>query len=242
MGKTRISVALATYNGERYLKEQIDSVLRNLSSGDEIVVSDDGSSDATLDILKQYQGGRIPVRILKGPGKGIKQNIGTALSACRGQYIFLADQDDVWADGKVDRVMKYLGRDGCKLVCHDARVMNGNLTKVRMPSFFAYRGSKPGFFANLLKNRYMGCCMAFCAELLDSVLPIPEEIEMHDQWIGMLNDWEGGKSRFIREQLLDYRRHGANVSDFSHGTPFAMLRKRMVLLGSIFRRKILRKY
>ena len=124
MGKTRISVAVAAYNGERYLKAQMDSILINLSKGDEVVVSDDGSSDNTLAILKAYQGQDIPVRILKGPGKGIKQNIANALKECRGKYIFLADQDDVWAEGKVERVMRYLGKDGCRLVCHDARVMD----------------------------------------------------------------------------------------------------------------------
>ena len=147
---------MASYNGEKYIKEQMDSILRNLNPQDEIVVSDDGSTDATLRILKSYQGGKIPVRLKKGPGRGIKQNIGTALAACRGTYIFLADQDDVWTDDKVERVMAHLGKDGCRLVCHDAKVMDASLTKVLMPSFFAYRGSKPGFLNNLLKNRYMG--------------------------------------------------------------------------------------
>ena len=242
MGKIRISVAIATYNGEQYIKEQIDSILKNLNGSDEIVISDDGSLDRTLEIIKEYQDGRGNVRLLSGPGKGIKQNIGTALSACRGKYIFLADQDDVWADNKVSRVMQYLGRDGCTLVCHDARVMDASLTKVRMPSFFAYRNSKPGFLNNLLKNRYMGCCMAFDASLLPVILPIPDEIEMHDQWIGMLHDMGGGKSVFLEDKLLLYRRHGANVSDFSHGTLPQMLRKRFVLLSALLRRKILRKY
>ena len=233
---------MASYNGEKYIKEQMDSILRNLNPQDEIVVSDGGSTDATLRILKSYQGGKIPVRLKKGPGRGIKQNIGTALAACRGTYIFLADQDDVWTDDKVERVMAHLGKDGCRLVCHDAKVMDASLTKVLMPSFFAYRGSKPGFLNNLLKNRYMGCCMAFEAGLLSGVLPIPDEIEMHDQWIGLLNDWGGAKSTFLREKLLYYRRHEANVSDFSHGTVPGMLRKRAVLFCALFRRKILRKY
>lgn len=242
MGNIRISVAVATYNGERYIRQQMDSILMNLSDADEVVVSDDGSADQTPAIIKEYQGGRIPVRLIKGPGRGIKQNIAAALFACKGSYIFLADQDDVWTKHKVAKVMEYLGRDGCKLVCHDAAVMDASLTQVLKPSFFAYRGSKAGFWNNLLKNRYMGCCMAFEAGLLKEALPIPDEIEMHDQWIGMLNDLRGGKSAFIGDKLLLYRRHGANVSDFSHGTVFMMLRKRFVLARAIFRRRVLRKY
>lgn len=236
MEKVRISVAVATYNGEKYIREQLDSILANLSAEDEIIVSDDGSTDTTPDILKEYQNKEIPLKVVAGPGKGIKQNINEALKHCRGQYIFLADQDDVWAQNKVSKVMEYLGKDGCKLVNHDAQVMNADLTEVQMPSFFAYRGSKPGFFHNLWKNRYMGCCMAFDRYLLPYVLPIPDKIEMHDQWIGMINDRKGGKSVFIPDKLLLYRRHDSNVSDFSHGTFMELIHKRRRLLWAMLRR------
>ena len=138
--------------------------------------------------------------------------------------------------------MEYLGKDGCRLVCHDARVMNASFTEVKMESFFSYRGSKPGFLNNLLKNRYMGCCMAFEKSLLPYVLPISEKVEMHDQWIGMINDLRGGNSRFIGDRLLLYRRHDANVSDFSHGTLLQMAVKRLILLRELYKRKKLWKY
>lgn len=233
MEKVRISVAVATYNGEKYIREQIESILDNLSPCDEIIVSDDGSTDATLDILKEYEGQEIPLQIIQGPGKGIKQNINEALKCCHGQYIFMADQDDVWTKDKVQTVMQYLGKNGCKLVNHDAQVMNAALTEVRMPSFFAYRGSKPGFWQNLWKNRYMGCCMAFDSSLLPYVLPIPDKIEMHDQWIGIINDLRGGNSRFIEDKLLLYRRHDTNVSDFTHGTFGEMVGKRWRLIKAL---------
>ncbi len=237
MEEIRISVAVAVYNGEKYIREQMDSILKNLTASDEVIVSDDGSSDATVKILEEYQNGEIPVRIIAGPGKGIKQNINAALEQCRGQYIFMSDQDDVWTDNKVRIVMQYLGKNGCSLVCHDAQVMNADLTRVQMPSFFSYRGSKPGFLNNLLKNRYMGCCMAFEKNLLSYVLPIPDEIEMHDQWIGIINDLKGRNSVFIRDKLLLYRRHDANVSDFSHGTVLEMAVKRMRLVRILLNRK-----
>ncbi len=146
MGNIRISVAVASYNGERYIKEQMDSIVRNLTCRDEIIVSDDGSSDRTRELVREYQNGEIPVRLLQGPGLGIKQNINAALSACRGDYIFLADQDDVWTDDKVEKVMEYLGKDGCRLVCHDARVMNASFTEVKMESFFSHTvAQSPGF-------------------------------------------------------------------------------------------------
>ena len=237
MDRIRISAAVATYTGERYIREQIDSIWKNLSKEDEIIISDDGSSDHTLEILKEYEGKEIPVKVIKGPGLGIKQNINAALKECRGEYIFLADQDDVWTDDKVEKVMQYLSREDCRLVTHDAKVMDAALMHVQMESFFAYRGSKAGFLNNLLKNRYMGCCMAFKSSLLPYVLPIPDEIEMHDQWIGMINDLLHGNSIFIPDKLLLYRRHDANVSDFSHGTVIEMLKKRIRLLKSIRKRQ-----
>ena len=79
--------------------------------------------------------------------------------------------------------------------------------------------------------------MAFERGILPYALPIPEEIEMHDQWIGMIHDMRGGNSVFIREKLLLYRRHDSNVSDFSHGTVFQMICRRLTLLRAIGRRR-----
>lgn len=242
MGKVRVSVALASYNGERYIREQIESILANLTERDEIVVSDDGSKDNTLTVLQEYQKGRIPLRILKGPGKGIKKNFENAIRHCRGEYIFLSDQDDVWMKHKVERVLPYLEKGECRLLNHDARVMDGELKEEIMPSFFAYRGSAPGFVKNFVKNRYMGCCMAFHRSLVPFALPLPEDIEMHDQWIGLVNDLTAKDSFFLREPLILYRRHDKNVSDFTHGTFFQMVKKRMILAKALLCWKILKKY
>lgn len=243
MGEVKISVALASYNGEKYIGEQIDSILASFEGGSvsekireyEIVVSDDGSTDSTLEILKEYRKRGVNLKILKGPGKGVKKNMENAIRHSRGKYIFLSDQDDLWMENKVERVMAYLGKKGCMLVNHDARVMDKELEKEIMPSFFAYRRSVPGFIPNFIKNRYMGCCMAFDRRLVPLILPVPGEIEMHDQWIGLISDMTGGKSLFLEEKLIWYRRHDNNVSDFSHGTVREMIRKRCVLARALFR-------
>lgn len=241
MGKVRISVALASYNGENYIGEQMDSILANLTETDEVVVSDDGSKDRTMEILRGYENGRIPVRVLKGPGLGIKKNIENAMRNCRGEYIFLADQDDVWTEDKVEIAMLFFGI-GVDLVNHDARVMDSGLQEEIMPSFFAYRRSGPGFWRNFVKNRYMGCCMAFRRELLPLALPIPEEVEMHDQWIGLISELTGRNICFVPNRLLLYRRHEANVSDFNHGTVQEMIKKRLTLAKALLRWKKLGKY
>ena len=103
--KVRISVAMVTYNGSRYIREQMDSILKNLKEQDEVVVSDDGSTDGTLDILAEYQEKEPRIRMIEGPRQGIKKNVEHALRHCKGEYIFLSDQDDIWTDDKVDKVL-----------------------------------------------------------------------------------------------------------------------------------------
>lgn len=236
MTEVRISVAMATYNGEKYIRQQLDSILDNLAVDDEVVISDDGSKDGTLEILKEYREKDSRIRLLKGPEEGIIANFEHAMRNCRGEYIFLADQDDVWMADKIESVMECFSQRDVALVIHDARVMEEKLQDEIMPSFFQYRNSGPGFCKNFIKNTYMGCCMAFHKKVRDYVLPIPRDIQMHDQWIGMLSDRKFGKSVFLREKLLLYRRHENTSSDFSRNTVPVMIKNRFVLFRRIMRK------
>jgi glycosyltransferase involved in cell wall biosynthesis len=233
----RISVALAAYNGALYIRQQLDSILDNLAAEDEIVISDDGSTDGTLAILEEYRTKDTRVRLLKGPGEGVIANFEHTISECRGDYIFLADQDDLWMPDKVEKVMRIFADSKVFLVIHDAKVMNADLSETLMESFFAYRGSKPGVWNNLLKNRYMGCCMAFRRELVPKILPIPRDIPMHDQWIGLVSDHYYGNSVFLQDVLLYYRRHADAVSDFEHNSAAVMLQNRIKIYRN-FRKRI----
>ncbi len=227
----RVSVAMISYNGAEYLRRQVESILEQLGDEDELVVSDDGSEDGTADILKEYQCLDGRVRLVSGPGQGIKKNVEHVLEETRGRYIFLADQDDVWLPGKVERVLQAFETREAAVVIHDAKVFAGteNAPQILMESFFAFRRAKAGVLKNIMKNSYIGCCMAFRRELLSVILPIPERIEMHDQWIGILGDYYAGKSFFLSEPLLLYRRHGDNNSAMAHYGILRMIRNRMVL-------------
>ena len=236
MEKCRISVAMASYNGAKYIKEQITSILANLKDDAELVISDDGSTDETVAIVKDIAKADRRVKLISGPGKGIKKNFEYAIANCHGDYIFLSDQDDIWAKDKVQTVMQIFEEKHCSLVMHDAVVVNEDNTEEIMPSFFAYRGSKTGAFANIVKNSYMGCCMAFKSELKEWILPIPNEIQMHDQWIGVLNDLKGTGSFITEKKLLFYRRHEENNSDFSHNTIPVMIKNRLVFIKALWRR------
>lgn len=227
--KVRISVAMASYNGVRYIGEQLESILKQLGECDEIIISDDGSSDGTVELIEKYQKQDERIHFVKGPGKGIKKNVENAIKNARGSYIFLADQDDIWLEQKTEHVMRAFEQNGCSLVIHDAKVFQDeNTGNIIMDSFFKFRNSGSGAMKNIIKNSYIGCCMAFKSELKEVILPIPKSIEMHDQWIGVLNDYKNNNSCFLKEPLILYRRHGENNSAMTHYGIGKMLRNRIV--------------
>lgn len=229
----RISVAMVSYQGAEYIKEQLDSILAALGAEDEVIVSDDGSTDGTRELLLCYQEKDRRVRMIEGPGKGVKANVENALRACSGAYIFLADQDDIWMPQKADRVMDALKKPEIGLVVHDAVVMDGTCQNVILDSFYTLKGSGAGVFKNIWRNTYIGCCMAFKRELLEEVLPIPDYIEMHDQWIGVINDQLKRGTCFLPDKLIKYRRHGKNASAMSHYGVGRMLRNRICFIRAL---------
>ena len=232
----RISVAMVTYQGELFIKEQLDSILSGLGAEDEVVISDDGSKDRTREIIEEYMQRDERIRLLNGPGKGVKANVENALRACQGRYIFLADQDDIWMPQKVERVLKELWKPEVGLVVHDAVVMDGACKEVVLDSFYSLKGSGAGVIKNIWRNTYIGCCMAFKRELLEEVLPILSYIEMHDQWIGVINDKLNRGTSFLPDVLLKYRRHGNNASGMSHyGVP-RMIKNRVCFIWALLTR------
>lgn len=226
LSNIRVSVAMATYNGEKYIKEQIDSILINLKKNDELVISDDDSSDNTRNIIYELQKKDKRIKLLDGPKKGVKQNFANAIQKCEGKYIFLSDQDDVWVEDKVEKILNIFGKkNNITLVVHNCDIVNENLEKTDK-TFFEYRNSGKGILKNIWKNTYIGCCMAFKSEIKNKILPIPNDIEMHDQWIGIKNE-KYGKSYFLDECLIKYRRHESNVSQMKHYGLKKMIRNRV---------------
>lgn len=208
----KISVAMAVYNGEKYLKEQMDSILPQLEEDDELVISDDGSTDSTLLILEDYTNYDQRIVLLQGPHKGYPHNFQNAIIHCTGDIIFLCDQDDVWFSNKVKVVKeRFCSNERIELVCHDAVIINDS-HHIIVDSLFSSRGIKHGLLSNLIKSSYYGCCMAFKKELSTYIIPFPQNIPMHDQWISLIAEKRKTAS-FLQKPLIYYRRHGSNVSN-----------------------------
>lgn len=216
-----ISVCVATYNGEKYLCPQIDSILSQIHQNDEIIISDDGSTDSTIEILERYKDERIKIFINKGR-HGVNANFENALSNASGEYIFLSDQDDVWLPGKVEACMNALKDADC--VVHDCIITDGNLN-VTGGSFFMERESGKGFWKNIYKNTYLGCCMAFKKDLISAVLPIPKTTAFfHDNWIGSIADLKY-RLVFIPFKGILFRRHGNNTSTTSKTSSYSRMKQ-----------------
>lgn len=202
-----ISVCIPTYNGEKFIREQLDSILNQSTAVNEIIISDDSSTDNTIDIIKSYKDSRI--RIFENQKfKSPVFNLENALKHSKGDYIFLADQDDVWKNNKVEVMLNYLQNH--QLVVSDGYIIDEE-GEIIEKSIFNIYNSKSGFLKNLFKNSYMGCCMAFDRQLLNYVLPFPKGIAMHDLWIG-LNAELFFSVCFCKNQLVSYKRHGNNTA------------------------------
>jgi glycosyltransferase involved in cell wall biosynthesis len=205
-----VSVAMAAYGGSAYIKQQIDSIVDQLQEEDELVISVDPGPDDTDTIVQNYAVQDPRVVYLQGSGKGIAANFENAIRHTRNEIVFLSDQDDIWKKDKVQKVLACFEKKECMAVLHDASIIDENGNRIS-DSFFKQHGSKEGFTSNLIRNSWIGCCMAFRKELKDVILPFPSPLPMHDQWIGLAAD-AYGKTVFLNEALIDYRRHGHNAS------------------------------
>ncbi len=198
-----VSVCMATYNGEMFIKPQLESILAQLNTDDEVIISDDGSTDQTISILESIDDERIKIYHNRGE-KGFCGNFENALKLAKGDYIFLSDQDDIWLPGKYQEMSLLLDK-------YDLVVSNSVLTDERLqvinPSFFSIFNSGKGIIKNIIRNTYYGSCMAFRRNIRDIALPFPKTKEIgHDIWLGLVAEIKGSVI-FYDKPLLLYRRH-----------------------------------
>lgn len=215
-----ISIAMTTYNGEKFLKEQIDSILAQTYTDFELVIVDDCSTDSTWEILCTYKQNQ-KVRIFKNEKNlGFKSNFEKAISLCTGDFIALSDQDDVWLENHLQVLLDTI--DQKDLACANAILVDKNLkdlgsrmsdvTKIKkIPS-----GSK-ALLTYFLSNHYFvqGSTCLLTKGFVQKALPIPTEIDYHDTWFSLFCAANNGLN-YTKEPILLYRQHKNNVSDISN--------------------------
>lgn len=242
-----VSVCLLAFNGEQYIAQQVHSILSQLSGDDELIISDDGSTDATREIIASIPDKRI--RLLqhqherKNPYGGkhrtlrnvwaISANCAYALSHARGDIIFLSDQDDEWLAGKVDKMCELL--KSVDMAVHNCAVVNSK-GEVIIENYFRVVPPRLSLGGLLRKSSFMGCCMAFRRSILEHALPFPSFLVEHDAWLGVCA-LKYGKIGICQDILMKYRRHGDNISPCGEQSPNPLrikLLRRWYILRSYF--------
>jgi glycosyltransferase involved in cell wall biosynthesis len=214
-----VSIALATYNGRAYLPELLASLEAQSWPNLEVVVSDDASTDGTPELIAAYSG-RVPVRLAaSGERVGIVRNFERALAACRGEYIALADQDDVWAPEKIADLIREVrqveqarGRSTPALAFCDIELVDAKLCSLSTSLFDITAKSRRAERLRdfLLSNHVPGCAMLVNRATLERALPFPAGIVMHDWWLAMVVA-AFGEIRHVAAPRLKYRQHEGNA-------------------------------
>ncbi|ELI9017814.1 glycosyltransferase [Klebsiella quasipneumoniae] len=210
----KISVAMATYNGQGYIAEQLDSILCQTHEDIEVVIVDDMSSDSTLDIIKSYSDRRIKL-ISNTVNLGVSGAFELAISMCSGEYIALCDQDDIWRKNKLESLLSSIG--SASLIYSDFDFIDANGMIIEKPSNFVNilhstdSSNKSIHKLAFLNSFVLGCSMMFNSNIKKEVLPILDEGFNHDKWIiNVAVNLNGIK--FKNEVLFSYRLHGNNAS------------------------------
>lgn len=238
-----VTVLLATYNGERYLREQLDSILRQTYKDFKILIHDDGSTDGTVAIINEYAA-KFPelIEILDAPSqKGACANFALLFSKCDSDYIMFCDQDDVWFSEKIEKSIskiveaeKEFGAYTPILVHGDLVVTDGNLRPVNN-SFFAYQ--KLDYQYATLPHLLVQNCVTGCTVTVNRALKlrsgeIPKECAMHDWWLALIAA-SFGKIVFIEEPLIFYRQHENNSVGAKSASGLSYIARKLSNLGDM---------
>ena len=212
-----VSIAMTTYNGEKYLREQIDSILAQSIQDFELVVCDDCSSDSTIEILEEYQQSDKRIKVYKNDSNlGFKKNFEKAISLCDGDYIALCDQDDIWSPEHLE-ILKEAIKDKI-LACGNAELIDkdGNslgITFWEQEAFDSVPSSDLGKAKSILlfRGSYQGAAMMIKRQIVKYALPIPEKYTFHDSWLALVACFCGGIA-CVDIPILKYRRIEESVT------------------------------
>lgn len=234
---------MCTYNGEKYLQEQLESIAWQTRLPDELVVCDDGSIDNTVEILNAFATiAPFPVHIFVNDiNLGSTKNFEKAISLCKGDIIALSDQDDVWYSDKlmcIERVFLESAEVG--LVFTDADIVDDKLNAMSYSLWEAinFNKRKQKKVLNgkalefLIKGNFVtGATMAFHSKYKDIILPIPDDlllhIWVHDGWISILIA-SVGRITFLPKRLIKYRQHSSNQAGLKGVTGITNILKRLI--------------
>jgi glycosyltransferase involved in cell wall biosynthesis len=206
--KKPLSIIMPVYNGEKYLQAQLESIIKQLIVGDELIISDDFSSDNSISIINQFKDFRVKLYKQK-TNIGLNKNIEFLINIAANESIILSDQDDVWLSGRLEVFRELLIR--YDLVIDDCKIVDADLNIIA-DSYRSINKFRDGIFGNIYKCSFLGCCMGLNKSLAIQSTPFPDKLMGHDLCIGLTSILKKSKIKLIDEGGLLYRRHSNTVS------------------------------
>lgn len=242
----KISVCLASHNGSKYIRKQINSILVQLKSDDELIISDDYSTDDTISIIKSINDNRIKLYTFDGIypknkkytiiNHKISYNFLNALKYATGDIVFFSDQDDIWLPSKIEVSVKYLCNND--LIVSNFSIIDAE-DNVILPEFYQRMPKKKNWIITSFNPHFTGCAMAFKRSVLEYAVPFPTELSCgHDNWIGLCAN-KYGKVAFVNEVLFMHRVHDSNNSYLAKKSSNSFFQKvnwRLMALINIIKR------
>lgn len=229
----QISVCMTAYNGSKYIHDQVNSILKQLKEDDELIVCDDRSSDATVDILSSFQDKRVKI-VVNDENLGFSKNFTKCISLAQGDIIFLSDHDDIWLPDKVEKYLKiFQEKSDVVSIMSNMEIIdeNGLVTNSRFLNLKSgYSNRVWRVIKNFVKSTYYGCSIAFRKELVAKVLPLPFHF---DTWIGLVSDIYG-RCYHLDEITMQYRRHSNNFSTLKMSKLLVIMKWRINLLLNLY--------
>ena len=227
----KISVCLASYNGEKYIQQQIESILSCLNENDELLISDDGSTDNTVEIVNAYENQKITLHHNSAP-HGVVANFKNAVSKAKGEIIVLSDQDDVWLQNRLEKTREL--HEKYSVVTSNGSFCDESLNTSTKTLFNAYPQTTSSIKV-VLRNCFVGCSMSFTQNYKEIFLNIPSNAPMHDWVIGLYASIK--KDIYFDDEVrFLFRRHSANASSTGLDSKQRLMQKfkdRYLLLKSI---------
>lgn len=213
-----ISIALATYNGSKFIRKQLESILAQSMGNFEAIVCDDCSTDNTLQILQEYAEKDSRFKIFQNQENlGFKKNFEKALSLCKGDYIACCDQDDIWEPNHLEVLYNNIGKNDC--IGADALLVDADLTSLNktlsqsMDVHIIPNTNIQLFYRECFYNLIQGTACLFHKRLLQYTIPFPKGIKFHDHWIA-LNACIHNGCKYIPQKILLYRCHSQNITGY----------------------------
>jgi glycosyltransferase involved in cell wall biosynthesis len=214
----KISIAMATYNGEKFLREQLDSILVQSWTNFELIICDDCSTDKTTEIIAEYQKKDARIKFFQNTvNLGFKKNFERIITLCASDFIALCDQDDIWTIDHLKILYENIGDNDCiganSLIVNEKGISQNKTLLEYWPIHILPENADDLFYHELYSNMIQGSTSLIRSSLIKKALPIPENIKYHDYWFALIAGLNGG-TKYINNVILMYRRHSNNASAY----------------------------